>query len=334
MTVEHLTGNNTPGDWVTEEKIEAAEMNGTLVVNEPAAVAAVDGDSDSDDEDLRCGLGVCSPKWMQVFASKQAFLVTFCITWVLQGMYYTYFVSVITTIEKLFQIQSKTTGIIMSATEIGQIGSSLLLTYFGGQGHRPKWIAWGMVLFAVSSFSCTIPHFIFGDQLIHANEVLYSGLSADTAQPNLCRADAVDIPVAPSRHMLEDSPTMEIRNAYLMLQVTGQLPTQSANDTLLTGGCKEELLQEQRAQSKITKVVLATLFISLLGVGMGQTAVYTLGIPYIDDNVANRESALYFGKSRFFQLLRISLPFFSTLFLRFILALSHQLFHPSFFFDF
>ena len=61
----------------------------------------------------------------------------------LQGMYYTYFVSVITTIEKLFRMQSMTTGLIMSATEIGQIGSSLLLTYYGGQGHRPKWIAWG-----------------------------------------------------------------------------------------------------------------------------------------------------------------------------------------------
>lgn len=290
MTVEHLTGNSN--EWATEEKIE--EMNGSLVSSDPVPVAAVDGDSDSDDEDLRCGLGVCSPQWMQVFASKQAFLVTFCITWVLQGMYYTYFVSVITTIEKLFQIQSKTTGIIMSATEIGQIGSSLLLTYFGGQGHRPKWIAWGMVLFAVSSFSCTIPHFIFGDQLIHANEVLYSGLSADTAQPNLCRADAGDFPAPASRHILEDSPTMELRNAFLMMQATGQLPT--GNDSLLTGGCKEELLQEQRAQGKITKVVLATLFISLLGVGMGQTAVYTLGIPYIDDNVANRESALYFGK--------------------------------------
>lgn len=84
-------------------------------------------------------------------------------------MYYTYFVSVITTIEKLFQIQSKTTGIIMSATEIGQIGSSLLLTYYGGQGHRPKWIAWGMILFAVSSFTCSMPHFIFGEQLIHQN---------------------------------------------------------------------------------------------------------------------------------------------------------------------
>jgi MFS family permease len=76
----------------------------------------------------------------------------------------------------LSQIQSKTTGIIMSATEIGQIGSSLLLTYYGGQGHRPKWIAWGMVLFAVSSFTCSLPHFIFGDQLLHANGLLVTGM--------------------------------------------------------------------------------------------------------------------------------------------------------------
>jgi len=102
-------------------------------------------------------------------------------------MYYTYFVSVITTIEKLFQIQSKTTGIIMSATEIGQIGSSLLLTYYGGQGHRPKWIAWGMILFAVSSFTCSIPHFIFGEQLIRRqNEMLVSGVGpgAESRGPN------------------------------------------------------------------------------------------------------------------------------------------------------
>ena len=62
--------------------------------------------------------------------------------------------------------------------------------------------------------------------------------------------------------------------------------------------CKGDFLTEQRRiQSKITTVVLAIFFVSLLGVGMGQTAVYTLGIPYIDDNVASRESPLYFGKS-------------------------------------
>lgn len=60
--------------------------------------------------------------------------------------------------------------------------------------------------------------------------------------------------------------------------------------------CKGEFLKKQRIQSKITTVVLAIFFVSLLGVGMGQTAVYTLGIPYIDDNVASRESPLYFGE--------------------------------------
>lgn len=90
----------------------------------------------------------------------------------LQGMYYTYFVSVITTIEKLFQIKSRTTGLLMSVTEIGQISTTLLLTFYAGRGHRPRWIACGMVLFAIASFGCTLPHFIYGDQLLHANTIL------------------------------------------------------------------------------------------------------------------------------------------------------------------
>lgn len=62
-------------------------------------------------------------------------------------MYYTYFVSMITTIEKLFQIKSKTTGLLMSAVEIGQICTSLFLTYYAGRGHRPRWIACGTCVY-------------------------------------------------------------------------------------------------------------------------------------------------------------------------------------------
>lgn len=243
----------------------------------------------TDKNDTECGLGPCAPKWLQIFASKQAFLVVFCITWVLQGMYYTYFVSVITTIEKLFQIQSKTTGIIMSATEIGQIGSSLLLTYYGGQGHRPKWIAWGMVLFAISSFTCSLPHFIYGEQLIHANDLLFSGVastvgspygnknSSEVMPPNICHPPEYD-----SEYYIN------LENKWNNLTTTTEQPRSKH--------CEEFYLIEHRIQSKVTTIVLAIFFISLLGVGMGQTAVYTLGIPYIDDNVASRESPLYFGK--------------------------------------
>lgn len=227
---------------------------------------ACNGNRRDDENETICGLGPFAPKWLQKFASKQMFLIVFCITWVLQGMYHTYFVSAITTIERLFQIQSKITGIIMSATEIGQIGSSLLLTYYGGQGHRPKWIAWGMVLFAVSSFLCSVPHFIFGRQLINAED-----LAGTMTEPNVCKAP---------------KPNMTFNFSSLDYNNTGNYLNE----------CQEEITMGRRLSSSVTNIVLAIFFISLLGVGMGQTAVYTLGIPFIDDNVASKESPLYFGK--------------------------------------
>jgi MFS family permease len=39
--------------------------------------------------------------------------------------------------------------------------------------------------------------------------------------------------------------------------------------------------------------VLIILAVSLLGIGIGQTAIATLGIPYIDDNVKSKQSPLY-----------------------------------------
>lgn len=271
--------HNNNGSIPNGKLHEIGAENGKLIMSDEKSSSL---HTEFDDADVSCGWGPCRPHWLQYFATKQAFLVTFCITWVLQGMYYTYFVSVITTIEKLFQIQSKTTGIIMSATEIGQIGSSLLLTYYGGQGHRPKWMAWGMILFAVSSFTCSMPHFIFGEQLIHQNEMLFSGVgprgdgsgsnSTDPIPANLCK--------------IQDRP----ENATLdgcISTTPGQIGTLNY--------CEGDFKAEQMIQSKITTVVLAIFFVSLLGVGMGQTAVYTLGIPYIDDNVASRESPLYFA---------------------------------------
>lgn len=61
--------------------------------------------------------------------------------------------------------------------------------------------------------------------------------------------------------------------------------------------CEEKILLEQEAHSQIRSVVLGIFFFSLLFIGIGQTAVATLGIPYIDDNVASAESAIYIGKS-------------------------------------
>lgn len=251
-------------------------MEDTEIPEEEKALNQTEEYELPEDSDTECGLGRCAPKELQSWATKEIFLIVFCLSWVLQGMFHTYFVSAITTIEKLFQIQSKVTGMIMSATEIGQIGSSLLLTYYGGQGHRPKWIAGGMMLFALSTFTCSLPHFIYGKQLIHANEL--SGLTAD---PNTCHVspDAIDV------YACGDNPWKNLSH--------------SVNDVITDGILqvgKNVTENDQRLHHSVTKIVLSVFFVSLLGVGMGQTAVYTLGIPYIDDNVASKESPLYFSE--------------------------------------
>ncbi|XP_025413208.1 solute carrier organic anion transporter family member 3A1-like [Sipha flava] len=239
--------------------------------DDEASAAAVTTTTTGGGGGVQCGIGPCRSKWMQVFASKQVFLATFCFSWVLQGMFSTYFVSVITTLEKLFQLQSKTMGIVLSATEIGQISSSLLLTYYGGQGHRPRWIASSMVLFGVAAFACSSPHFLFGHhQYPLAGPANATSDADDYYPPNMC--------VAPEKH------------AAAAANGTVARPPWAQQDS-----CETNTLSEQQEQSKNTQIVLTIFFTSLLGVGIAQTAVYTLGIPFIDDNVASRESPLYFS---------------------------------------
>jgi len=203
-------------------------------------------------------------------------------------MYYTYFVSVLTTIEKLYQIQSKTTGIIMSATEIGQIGGALLLSYYGGQGDRPKWISAGILVFAFASLICSTPHLFFGGQSllsVHSNpSIILKGqdtlsdklllkndvsLSRGDFSQSLCHLDPFNSSHDPLNHEGHNHPS------------------------IVYSKCQDEQLKT--AQSKVTSWVLGIFFASLFLIGIGTTAVNTLGIPYIDDNVAPRESPLYFG---------------------------------------
>lgn len=272
-----ISNNNSP---TTEDRLVALPEEQTSLTNDNETFKreCYNNSEDFTDSETECGLGPCAPNWMQTFASKETFLIVFCLSWVLQGMYHTYFVSAITTIEKLFSISSKITGIIMSATEIGQIGSSLLLTYYGGHGHRPKWIACGMVLFAISSFTCSLPHFIYGKQLINAND-----LTGITKEPNVCKA--------PSQNDFDNISNQQT----LITNISHLYNTQTHTIPNILQTCEEELVTGHRIQPVVTNIVLAIFFISLLGVGISQTAVYTLGIPYIDDNVASKESPLYFG---------------------------------------
>lgn len=57
--------------------------------------------------------------------------------------------------------------------------------------------------------------------------------------------------------------------------------------------CDEDTNQDISINSELKMMVLVILACSLLGIGIGQTAISTLGIPYIDDNVASKDSPMY-----------------------------------------
>jgi Organic Anion Transporter Polypeptide (OATP) family len=70
-----------------------------------------------------------------------------------------------TTIEKVFHISSAWIALILNFSEIGQICTSLVLAYYAGRGHRPRWIAIGTMMFSIAAFASLTPHYIFYSSL-------------------------------------------------------------------------------------------------------------------------------------------------------------------------
>lgn len=109
-----------------------------------------------------CGTSFWYPSWLQRFATSKSFLMVYGFLGFSQAMSYMYFIVTLTTLEKRFKIPSHTTGIVLSGNEISQIMLSLVLSYWGGQKNRPRWIAWGVMICGLSCFILAMPHFIYG----------------------------------------------------------------------------------------------------------------------------------------------------------------------------
>ncbi|XP_065566169.1 solute carrier organic anion transporter family member 74D-like isoform X3 [Artemia franciscana] len=122
-------------------------------------------DDDSNNE-TTCGIGPFQGKWLQKFANKKTYILVYSIVGTLQSMFFTYFVAVLTTVEKQFRFKSRTSGIVLSGNEVSQILLSLLLAYFGGQGHRPRFLGIGMLCSSLACFVVIIPHLLYGPERI------------------------------------------------------------------------------------------------------------------------------------------------------------------------
>ena len=78
-----------------------------------------------------------------------------------QGMVINGFVSVvISTIERRFELSSKQSGFVASGYDIASVLCLIPVSYIGGRGHKPRWIAGGVLLLSLGSFMFSLPHFV------------------------------------------------------------------------------------------------------------------------------------------------------------------------------
>ena len=91
-----------------------------------------------------CGLMACRPKALQPLANIKVFVLLLSMLVTLQqALSSGYFYSVITTIEKRYEIPSSISGIIASMYEIGNVVTVIFVSYLGSRRHIPVWIGMG-----------------------------------------------------------------------------------------------------------------------------------------------------------------------------------------------
>ncbi|XP_026534014.1 solute carrier organic anion transporter family member 1C1-like [Notechis scutatus] len=73
-----------------------------------------------------------------------------------------YMKSMMTQIERRFEISSSVVGLIDGSFEIGNLLVMVLVSYLGPRVHRPKVIATGSLIMTLGSFLSVMPHFIMG----------------------------------------------------------------------------------------------------------------------------------------------------------------------------
>ncbi|XP_013098358.1 solute carrier organic anion transporter family member 5A1 [Stomoxys calcitrans] len=219
-----------------------------------------------DDDDMRsqdCGILACRPRGVQKFARIKIFVLLLSMLVTLQqALSSGYINSVITTIEKRFEIPSSYSGLIASSYEIGNVITVIFVSYLGSRRHIPVWIGIGAVIMGIGSLVFMVPHFT-GE----ANP----GVSiANETSDNICRSALV-------------------RNQDMDL---GRLSSGLSSPPL----APHTLREDNCLEGKLSTFGPVLLFvIAQLLLGCGGSPLFTLGTTYVDDHVKTESSSMYIG---------------------------------------
>ncbi|KAI6073944.1 Solute carrier organic anion transporter family member 4A1 [Aix galericulata] len=124
----------------------------------------------TDGKELACGWGGFTPGCLQLFNTSKGVLFFLCVASFLQGMTVNGFINtVITSIERRFDLRSYQSGLIASSYDIAACLCLTFVSYFGGNGHKPRWLGWGVMVMGLGSLLFALPHFTTGLYKVHSS---------------------------------------------------------------------------------------------------------------------------------------------------------------------
>ena len=114
----------------------------------------------SREKEVMCGLADCRPPFLQRFASKKTYMIIIGLLGIVQGMSFTYFGAMLSTLERQFGITSKQLAWLMSGMEISQILFIFVMPFVSHARKRPLWMSFGLFCSGIGCIMMFLPHLV------------------------------------------------------------------------------------------------------------------------------------------------------------------------------
>ena len=217
-----------------------------------------------DASNLECGLLGFRPQIFQRLASIKVFVLFLSLlVTVQQAVASGYLNSVITTLEKRYEVPSYITGLISSMYEIGNVSTVIFVSYLGSSRNIPVWIAVGCVVMGTGSLL-----FVGPQLMLERWSVEGAGINS-TNSSSICTAATVH------HQPIDKLPEL----GFPKLQGPPSSPSNCPPD--------------EASPAQLAPVLF--FMVGQLLLGAGGSPLLTLGTTYIDDHVAKKNSSLYIG---------------------------------------